>query len=45
MFVGHIGMGLALKRAGPRLNLGAIIFNSLFLLSLAADGPLWFFPE
>lgn len=31
MFVGHIGMGLALKRAEPRLNLGALIFCSLFL--------------
>ncbi len=26
MFVGHIGMGLALKRAEPRLNIGALIF-------------------
>ena len=32
MFVGHIGMGLALKRAEPRLNLGALIFCSLFHL-------------
>lgn len=31
MFVGHIGMGLALKRAEPRMNLGALIICSLFL--------------
>jgi len=31
MFVGHIGMGLALKRAEPRLNLGVLLFCSLFL--------------
>jgi len=31
MFVGHIGVGLALKKAEPKLNLGALIFASLFL--------------
>ena len=31
MFVGHIGVGLALKKAEPKLNLGALIFASLLL--------------
>jgi hypothetical protein len=31
MFVGHIGVGLALKKAEPKLNLGAIVFASLLL--------------
>jgi len=38
MFVGHIGVGLALKKAEPKLNLGALIFASLFL-----DVPLGVF--
>ncbi len=31
MFVGHLGVGLALKRAEPKLNLGVLLFASLFL--------------
>lgn len=31
MFIGHIGVGLALKKAEPKLNLGALIFASLLL--------------
>jgi|GEM_PF-4234147 len=30
MFVGHIGVGLALNKAVPKLNLGALVFASLF---------------
>jgi hypothetical protein len=36
MFVGHIGAGLALKRAEPRLNLGLLVAAALF-----ADLLLW----
>jgi len=31
MFVGHIGVGLALKKVEPKLNLGTLLFASLFL--------------
>ena len=50
MFLGHIGMGLALKRAEPRLNLGAFIFCSLFHLRIILKTvvdlvvPLLFYP-
>jgi len=36
MFVGHIGAGLMLKQAEPRLNLGLLVFAALF-----ADLLLW----
>ncbi len=31
MFVGHVGVGLALKKAEPRLNLGVLLFATLLL--------------
>lgn len=31
MFVGHLGVGLALKKAAPEHNLGVLLFASLFL--------------
>jgi len=31
MFVGHIGVGLALKKVAPEINLGALLFASLLL--------------
>ena len=31
MFVGHLGAGLALKKAAPKLNLGVLLLASLFL--------------
>jgi len=36
MFVGHIGAGLGLKKAAPRLNLGVLL-----LAALSADLLLW----
>jgi len=31
MFIGHLGVGLALKKVEPELNLGVLLFASLFL--------------
>jgi len=31
VFAGHLGVGLALKKAAPELNLGVLLFASLFL--------------
>lgn len=36
MFVGHVGVGLALKKAEPKLNVGWLVAGSLFL-----DIVLW----
>ena len=31
MFVGHLGVGLALKKIEPKINLGILFFASLFI--------------
>jgi hypothetical protein len=36
MFVGHLGAGLAIKAAAPRLNLGTVVAAALY-----ADLLLW----
>ena len=38
MFVGHLGVGLALKRAEPEVNLGLLFFAAMLL-----DVLLWVF--
>ena len=31
MFVGHLGVGLTLKKIEPKINLGILFFASLFI--------------